>query len=214
MPARTVAAPDLYCITDSRLSSLSHEEQVREMLAGGARLIQFRDKSLGDGAFRLAAEKCLALCRWANGLLIVNDRIDIAASIGAHGVHIGQGDIPPAQARLRLGEDAIIGLSTHTREQFERALSEPVDYIAIGPVFGTTTKENPDPPPGMDLIRDAALRLSDDHRPLVLIGGITRANVASLREVAPRAFLASIGDILRGDQIADNVRAFRRALGR
>lgn len=209
-----VRPPDLYCITDPALSGLPHEEQVRRMIEGGARLIQLRDKKTPTAELRRSAEACLALCREAGVLFILNDRVELAAEIGAPGVHIGQGDLAPAAARTTLGDDAVLGLSTHNREQFLRALDEPVDYIAVGPVFGTTTKVNPDPATGLELVEYASRLLEGDHRPLVLIGGITAAHVPGLQLVAPRALLAVVGAIVRGgDSITRSVRDFRALLG-
>lgn len=176
------------------------------MIAGGARLIQLRDKQLDDDALRPIARDCLALCR-ANGVtFVLNDRVALAAELQPDALHIGQHDLSPAEARAAVGDSVCIGISTHNREQFHAALSEPVDYIALGPVFGTTTKENPDPAVGLDMVREAAALLSGDARPLVLIGGITRANLPVLRATAPRALVAIIGAVLQDGAIEQNVR--------
>ena len=212
-PARGVHAPDLYCITDCSLCPLPLEEQVQEMVGAGARLVQLRAKPCGDARLRLAAQNCATICRWAGALFIVNDHVEIAATVGADGLHLGQGDMPVEQARRILGEDFIIGLSTHNRLQFEAALDLPVNYIALGPVFGTTTKANADPAVGLAYVSEAARRLQDDHRPLVLIGGITLENLPLVRQAAPNALVCSIGGILRVPPIGERVREFRRALG-
>lgn len=210
--AKTVVSPDLYCLTDSRLSTDQPEEQVRQMIDGGARLIQFRDKALSDGAFRLAAQKCLALCRWSGTLFLVNDRVEIAASIGADGVHLGQDDMPPSRARSILGDEAVIGLSTHNREQFLRALDEPVNYIALGPIFGTTSKDNPSPRVGTELLAECAALLEGDHRPLVAIGGITLENLPEVKRAAPKAIVAVIGAIFAAPPLSERVKQFRAAI--
>lgn len=213
-PHRSAALrrPDLYCITDARLSSLTFEEQTAAFARGGARLIQLRAKQQSDAEFSLVATRCLAICRDAGATLVINDRVHIAAEIGAPALHLGQDDISPTAARRIVGEATRIGVSTHTREQFLAALAEPVDYIALGPVFGTSTKENPDLPPGMDLVAEAAQRLENDARPLVLIGGITRENLPQLQRVAPQAIIAVISDILRAPDIAARVIEYRRLL--
>lgn len=216
MPLRTrpVSSPELYCITDARLSNLSHEEQVARMLDGGARLIQLRDKSMTDAQFTITAQRCLAIAHWSDAMLVINDRVQIAAAIRADGLHLGQDDMPPAQARRIVGDDMVVGLSTHNREQFLRALDEPVDYIAFGPVYGTSTKDNPDPTTGLDFIPEAVRLLANDHRPLVLIGGINLENIPAISALAPRAFHAVISAIVaRGNSIPARVRAFRKAIG-
>ncbi len=172
--------PKLYAITDRGLSNDTHEEIVRSMLEGGARLIQLRDKECGSREMLDAARKCLELTRPAGALLIINDRVDVALTTGADGVHLGQDDIDVEEAREILGDQKIIGISTHTLEQYRAALETSADYIAVGPVYPTTTKANPDEVIGLDMVR-AASELAD--RPLVAIGGITH-------ERAPEALAA------------------------
>jgi thiamine-phosphate pyrophosphorylase len=162
--------PRLYTITDCEISNCSHEEIVQMMLEGGSRLIQLRDKEASAREFLDAARACLALTREAGALLIINDRVDIALTSGADGVHLGQDDLSVEEARDILGEDKIIGLSTHSLAQFNAALETSADYIAVGPVYPTTTKENPDPVVGLELVREAR-KVSD--RPIVAIGGVT-----------------------------------------
>lgn len=215
MPSsRPVACPDLYCITDPDLSPHPVEEQVRQMIEGGARIVQLRDKHAVDSNFGLTAQKCLSICHWAEALFIVNDRVEIAAAVGADGVHLGQHDMRPEQARRIIGDEAVVGISTHNPDQFLRAIDEPVDYIALGPIFTTRTKKNPDPVVALDFVREAAELLEDDYRPLVLIGGITFEKLPLLRAAAPKAFVAVIGDILRAPSIGDRVRDFREAIFR
>src|SRR5690606_14634114 len=111
--ARPVAAPDIYCITDLRLAGgMPHEEQVARMADGGARLIQLRAKELATAELEIVAAKCLTIAHWGGGLLIVNDNAEVAAAVGADGVHVGQDDMRPRHARRILGEDAMVGVST------------------------------------------------------------------------------------------------------
>jgi thiamine-phosphate pyrophosphorylase len=110
--------------------------------------------------------------------LIINDRVDIALAVGAHGVHLGQDDMPPEAARRLLGAEAIIGYSTHTVEQASAALTLPIDYIAVGPIFQTATKTDTSPVLGLEGLR--AARQAIDDFPLVAIGGITRANASEV----------------------------------
>ena len=163
--------PKLYPITDVRLSGLSHAEQVSRLSEGGASFIQLREKHLSPREFYQAAAAALAVARMRNVKLIINDRVDIALALGADGVHLGQDDLPPPAARELLGEQAIIGFSTHSIEQAKIAARLPVDYIAIGPIFNTSSKENPDPLVGLDGLRRVSEVVAP--LPLVAIGGIT-----------------------------------------
>jgi thiamine-phosphate pyrophosphorylase len=162
--------PRLYAITDCQLSNCTHEEIVRMMLAGGARLIQLRDKDASAREMLEQARACLELTRAAGAKLIINDRVDVALTAGADGVHLGQEDVSVEDARELLGADKIIGVSTHSIDQFRAALETSASYIAIGPVYQTKTKQNPDPVIGLELVRQAKA-LTD--RPLVAIGGVT-----------------------------------------
>ena len=166
-----IKLPQLYPITDARLSGLSHAEQVERFGRGGATLVQLREKHQSPREFYRAAEEALARARQLNMRLIINDRVDIALAIGADGVHLGQDDLPPAAARELLGDEAIIGFSTHTLEQASAAARMPVDYIAIGPIFNTSSKENPDAVVGLEGLR--SVRRAVGQMPLVAIGGIT-----------------------------------------
>ena len=126
--------------------------------------------------------------------LIINDRVDIALALGADGVHLGQDDLPPEAARELLGPDVIIGFSTHNIDQAIGAARLPVDYIAIGPIFATLSKENPDPVVGIDGLR--RVREQASHMPIVAIGGITERNARSVIEAGADA-VAVISALLR-----------------
>ena len=145
--------PQLYALTDVGLSGLSHADQVEKLSDGGASLIQLREKTLPALEFYRQARAALVLARKRGVRLIINDRVDIALALGADGVHLGQEDIPTEAARRLLGEQAIIGLSTHNIEQATRAAQRDVNYLAIGPIFRTSTKRNPAPAVGLEGIR-------------------------------------------------------------
>src|SRR5262245_41039116 len=162
--------PKLYAITDRQWSNCTHEEIVRMFLDGGANLIQLRDKEASGRELLDQAIACLKLTRKAGATLIINDRVDVALTMGADGVHLGQDDLSVAEARAILGEDKIIGVSTHSIAQFRAALETSANYIAVGPVYPTTTKANSAAVVGLELVREAR-KLSD--RPLVAIGGIS-----------------------------------------
>ena len=143
----------------------------------------------------------------AGGTVIVNDRADIARLAGAAGVHVGQDDLTPTQARAVVGRDAIVGLSTHTVDQLDRALQEPIDYVAVGPVFGTDTKATGYEPIGIEAVRSAAVRAAARSVPLVAIGGITRDRFRSVLAAGARS-AAVISDLLTGGDPAARVREF------
>jgi len=164
-----IQIPKLYAITDRQWSNCTHEEIVRMLLDGGASLIQLRDKEASGRELLDQAIACLKLTREAGATLIINDRVDVALTAGADGVHLGQDDLSVEEAREILGEDKIIGVSTHSIDQFRAALETSANYIAVGPVYPTMTKENPAPVVGLELVREAR-KLTD--RPLVAIGGI------------------------------------------
>ncbi|MEJ7615518.1 MAG: thiamine phosphate synthase [Pyrinomonadaceae bacterium] len=171
---KALELPRLYPITDVRLSGLSHAAQVAALIDGGARLIQLRDKDAAPRDFYEAAAEALRVARARGARLIINDRVDLAAALGADGVHLGQDDLPPDAARRVLGEHALVGYSTHNLQQAIDALRLGVSYIAIGPIFSTTSKNNPDPVIGLDLLRRVRERTAP--MPLVAIGGITCEN--------------------------------------
>ncbi|MEW6126530.1 MAG: thiamine phosphate synthase [Acidobacteriota bacterium] len=169
--------PKLYPITDVNLSRLSHAEQIEMLAAGGATLIQLREKKAAPREFYAAAVAAMRVARRLGVKLIINDRVDIALAVDADGVHLGQDDLPPEQARKLLGEQRIIGYSTHDLKQALAADLMAIDYIAIGPVFQTSTKENPDPVVGLELISQLKSQIA---KPLVAIGGITLESAASV----------------------------------
>ncbi len=210
--------PKLYPITDCQLSNCTHEEIVQMMLAGGARLIQLRDKEASAKELLDAARACLALTRPAGARLIINDRVDVALTSGADGIHLGQEDLAVEEAREILGEDKIIGVSTHSLDQFNAALETSANYIAVGPVFPTKTKENPDPVVGLDLVRQAKL-ITD--RPLVAIGGISveraadviAAGADSVAIISALYPFGDISDFFTKPDVTGRVKAFLTVLG-
>jgi len=176
----------------------------RAFLDGGARVLQVRAKRLSSGAFLELCDEVVALARDADARVIVNDRVDLARMSGAAGVHVGQEDLAPADARALLGAQAIVGVSTHSVAQIEAAGAEPVTYIAVGPVFGTRTKDTGYAAVGLGLVSEAAHR--SGGRPVVGIGGITLENAAAVLAAGASA-VAVIGDLLTGKP-AVRVRAF------
>jgi len=168
--------PRVYPLTDVQLSGLSHAEQVRLLSLGGATLVQLREKQMAGLQFYEQARAAVA----AGVPLIINDRVDIALAVGAHGVHLGQDDMPPEAARRLLGDEAVIGYSTHNVEQAKKALTLPIDYIAIGPIFTTSSKTNPSPTLGLEGLR--AVREAVGNAQLVAIGGISHSTAHAVIE--------------------------------
>jgi thiamine-phosphate pyrophosphorylase len=170
--------PRVYPITDARLSGLSHAEQVLNLIRGGANLVQLRDKDVTPREFYRQAAAALEVAHRHKARLIINDRVDIALALNADGVHLGQSDLSVEAARRLLGEDAIIGFSTHDITQATHAATLPINYVAFGPIFETSTKVNPDRVAGLIALRQ--VRASIGSLPLVAIGGINQTNARSV----------------------------------
>ena len=186
--------PRLYAILDASCfpDSQSMFSTADELVAGGVTLLQYRDKS---GNARRMLEQARELKRRLGGSvkLIMNDRADVCLAAGFDGVHVGQEDLSPSGAREVIGETLWLGVSTHNSEQVKEADQTSADYLAIGPVFSTTSKANPDPVIGLEGVRNARALTS---RPLVAIGGINRANCRSVIEAGADS-VAVISDLMR-----------------
>jgi thiamine-phosphate pyrophosphorylase len=199
----------LYAILDVSLCGERRLEPLAVLdafLEGGARLIQLRDKTPSSAARLALADAAVARARAAGALLIVNDRADIAAMSGADGVHVGQEDLGVDDVRAMLGSDAIVGLSTHDVAQIDDAAKTSATYIAVGPIYGTATKDTGYSARGLDLVGYAA-----ERRPVVAIGGITLERAPEVI-AAGATSVAVISDLLRDDP-AEMVRRFRRRIG-
>lgn len=196
--------PKLYPITDTLLSGLSHAEQVELLASGGATLIQLRDKRASPRDFYEAALEAMSVARRLGVRIVINDRVDIAIAVKADGVHLGQTDLPPDRARLLLGESRIVGYSTHTLEQALAASVAPVDYIAIGPVFQTQTKDRPDEVVGLETVREVKRQVT---KSVVAIGGITLDSARLVIEAGADS-IAVIADLLSPGDIAERTRRF------
>jgi thiamine-phosphate pyrophosphorylase len=176
-------------------------------VAGGARFLQLRAKATPSGTLLEMAEAIAGIAHQVGGTLIVNDRADLARLADADGVHVGQDDLSPSVVRRIVGEQAMVGLSTHTVEQLDAAAREPISYLAIGPVFGTASKNTGYDAIGLSLVRDAARIARRAGVPLVAVGGITLDRAASVIE-AGAASVAVIGDLLTTGDPAARTRAF------
>ena len=190
-----IKLPLLYPILDAGLlaqAGIPIENFARELREAGIRFLQYRDKEGSDGEVLARAALLRTIFPASDSCLILNDRVALAATVGFDGVHVGQGDIEPAQAREILGPGALIGFSTHNERQLRSAGEGEANYVAIGPVFPTSSKQNPDPVIGLETIRVARGLTS---KPLVAIGGITRANCLSVREAGADS-VAVVSDLL------------------
>lgn len=184
-------------------------EVARAALAGGAPMLQLRDKSRGLRELLAPARTIANLCRHAGALFLVNDRLDLALAARAHGLHVGQDDLPAAHARRLLPPGAILGVSAHSVEQARAAEAAGADYLGVGPAFATATKATGRAPLGPAGIGELCRAVS---LPVLAIGGITADRVAPLLD-AGAAGVAVIGAIVGAPDIADATRAFLRALG-
>jgi thiamine-phosphate pyrophosphorylase len=198
--------PFLYPVIDTQVCAARTQDPIalaRAYLAGGARVLQLRCKTEGSGAFLGLADRLVPLVRAHGAMLIINDRPDIARLSGAAGVHVGQEDLSVADARLAGGADLIVGVSTHDAAQVDAALEGSASYIAVGPIFGTTTKDTGYGARGLELVRYAAGR----GKPVVAIGGITVERAASVVE-AGASGVAVITDLLVGGNPEAQTRRF------
>jgi thiamine-phosphate pyrophosphorylase len=191
--------PRLYAIADA---AFGDPVQLAEALfSGGARLVQIRNKKASARELLQQVERVLAIAP-PDARVVVNDRVDVALISGAAGVHLGQTDLPPVAARQILGPERIVGFSTHNMEQALAADKLPVDYIAVGPIFATASKENPDPVVGVE---ELARIVRSVQKPVVAIGGVTLENVRDVMVTGAQA-VAVIHAILSASNIPELVR--------
>lgn len=203
--------PKIYPITDRQLSGLSHAEQVQRLINGGATFVQLREKHLPPIDFLRDAEAASKVAGNNRVTLIINDRVDIAMAISARGVHLGQDDMPVEAARRLVQDDTSIGFSTHTQQQMETAVRLPIDYVAFGPVFTTSTKQDHDPPVGLEQLR--AVRNIAADLPLVAIGGITAANVRAVLEAGADSVAVIASVVGERSKIEHNMRRMLELAG-
>lgn len=204
----SLALPPLYVILDAALLSTPEVEVAKKLSDAGVRLFQYRNKRGSPREVLQASSLLAAELAERGALFFVNDRPDIAFLAGASGVHLGQNDLPVLEARSVLGQDKLLGVSTHNLVQFQAAAETDADYIALGPIFETDSKLNPDPVIGTDMIRKAR-KLT--RKPIVAIGGITLARAKEVIEAGADS-VAVISDILRAADAANRARQFLELL--
>lgn len=208
---RIFTASPIYAITAEKWSAgRTDSEFVQAVLAAGVRLVQYREK---EKTMRAMYNECCALrqlTRQYGAVFLIDDFVGLAQAVDADGVHIGQDDLPPEVVRRLLGPDKIIGLSTHNASQLEQAsaLSGVIDYIGVGPVFYTQTKEKPAPVTGLSYVRYAA---QHSQLPFVAIGGIKEHNIAAVAAAGART-AAVVSDITGAGNIAEKVAALRAGM--
>lgn len=200
---------DIYPVTCERLSGGRSDLDVLEgLIEGGAKIVQLREKHLCQRDFFRLAEKFRERTAKAGMLLIINDRVDVALGVGADGVHLGQNDLPLGAAR-KIAPDLLIGVSTHNLEQGLRAQKEGADYVNIGPIFSTQTKEGVEHFLGPKEICAIAPRLAIAF---TVMGGIKEANIRQVLEAGARK-IAVVTALTRAEDIARAVRTFRKIIG-
>ncbi|MFL5870714.1 MAG: thiamine phosphate synthase [Solirubrobacterales bacterium] len=193
----------LYFVSEARPHGRDPEALLNAAMASGAGMVELRDREQPRNAIERSGRTFRRLANTYSALFIVNDDPHLALELNADGVHVGQDDMDPAEARRIMGPDAIIGLSTHSREQIEAAASAPVDYISVGPIWETPTKEGR-PATGLELIRTAA---EIAPVPWFAIGGIDASNVDDVVEAGAKRIC-----VVRAIRDADDPRAAGRVL--
>lgn len=196
--------PPLYAILDQELLKAPVEKCAKQLIAAGVELVQYRAKELTPRAYFANCSNLAEALATAKARLIINDRPDIAAMVGAGGVHVGQDDLAPSEARKICGSGRWVGVSTHNLEQVRAAANAPVDYIALGPIFPTSSKKKPDAVVGTSLIREAR-KLT--QKPIVAIGGITLERAPEVYAAGANS-VAVIRDLLDAKDPATRARDF------
>ena len=189
---KRLVLPRLYVILDAALLTVPETECAQKLAAAGVRLLQYRNKSAPARQLFECSKRLSSLLIPQGVTFVVNDRADVAAAAEASGVHVGQEDLRAEAARSVIGTGKLLGVSTHNLDQFKEAAATSADYIAVGPVFSTSTKANPDPVVGIELIR--GIRPLTD-KPIVAIGGITLERAAEVLKAGADS-VAVINDIL------------------
>jgi len=200
--------PKLYVILDAGMLTEPAGELTIKLTDAGVKLLQYRAKNAAARELWTESRAIAEVARRVNCTFIVNDRPDVAFLAGADGVHVGQDDLDVEQARRVVGPDRWVGVSTHNLEQFRQAAASSADYIAVGPIFQTSSKANPDPVVGTELLqRVRALT----EKPIVAIGGITLDRATEVLEAGADS-VAVISDILKSKDPAAIAREFIRRL--
>jgi thiamine-phosphate pyrophosphorylase len=201
---KRLVLPRLYVILDAALLTVPETECAERLAASGVRLLQYRNKRASARELFESSKRLSSLLIPKGVTFVVNDRADVAAAAEASGVHVGEEDLSAEAARSVIGEGKLLGISTHNVEQFKDAAATSADYVAVGPVFSTSTKANPDPVVGIEFIRRVR-PLTD--KPIVAIGGITLERAAEVIRAGADS-VAVISDILLASDPGQRARQY------
>jgi len=196
--------PRLYVILDAALLTTPEPDCAKKLVDAGVRLLQYRNKSASSHDLFESSRRLASLLIPQGVTFLVNDRADVAALAGASGVHVGQEDLGVEEAHQVIGGEKLVGVSTHNLEQFQQAAATSADYLAVGPVFSTSSKANPDPVVGTDFIRRVR---GLTNKPIVAIGGITLDRAAEVIRAGADS-VAVISDILRAPDPGQRARQY------
>lgn len=204
--------PRLHIVTDETIQGRhDHVALAKLALDGGADCVQFREKRARTTAELVGlAERIVAACRTTGAVAVINDRVDVAVAAGASAIHLGRDDLPASVARQMLGTEALIGGTANSFAEAEKVWKTEVDYLGVGPVFGTTSKANPAPPMGLTLFAEIATACP---KPLIAIGGIAPANIGEVMAAGAHG-VAVLSAIVASDEPALATRHCREALDR
>lgn len=209
MEFQNILHTDIYALTDEALSKgRSNIEVVDAMLQAGIKILQYREKDKKSGVMLEECLKIREMTRQAGCTFIINDYVDIAMLCGADGVHVGQEDIPVPQVRQLIGSDKIIGLSTHSPAEYNKAIELGADYIGVGPIFATQTKKDVCSPVGYEYLDFAA---KEQRIPFVAIGGIKQHNIADVASHGAKC-CAIVSEIVGAKDIAATVLSLRKEM--
>jgi len=196
--------PRLYVILDAALLTTPESDCAQKLVDAGVRLLQYRNKNASTRELLESSKRLSSLLIPQGVTFLVNDRADVASLAAASGVHLGQEDLGVEEARVVIGPERLVGVSTHNLQQFQQAAATSADYLAVGPVFATSTKANPDPVVGTDFIRRVR---GLTNKPIVAIGGITLDRAAEVIQAGADS-VAVISDILRAPDPGKRARQY------
>ncbi len=194
-----------YFITDSKLSRAGNENDVRQAVACGVEVVQYRNKSRETRQMYEEAVRLREICRDSGSIFLINDRVDIALATQAEGVHLGQSDMPCLAARKLLGPERIIGMTVHNLAEALQAESMGADYLGVSPIFQTTTKPDAGKPAGIRLIEELRAQV---EIPLIAIGGINHSNASEVVRAGADG-LCAISCVVAKENVRDEIKKFQ-----
>jgi len=199
---------DLYFITDSKLTKKNILEDIEAALRAGVKIIQYREKEKETKYMIEEAAKIKKLCKENSALFLINDRVDICLAVDADGVHLGQDDMPYLTARTLLGNEKVIGLTTHNLEEAIQAEYLGADYIGVSPIFETKTKPNARKPAGLKFLKDVKNKI---RIPYVAVGGINESNIRDVLATGTK-YVAIVSAILTKENVEEECKKFRKII--